>query len=142
MNELLYGDNDDPKHKIKIKINATHVTHTHLPAAGDELTSFTAKRNWMAHTSKQHKFNESERAHRASVTSNTMAYSSTLAVPNRCCWTLWYCFVPGEIFNRNINDNKASRSETAIEEKKIINLNNPIGLDCMKLDGKANFLFT
>lgn len=40
-----------------------------LPVVAGARTNLTANRNWMAHTSRQHRFNDSERAHSASVTS-------------------------------------------------------------------------
>ena len=54
------------------------------PAAGDAPTSLTAKRNCIAHTSRQHRFSDRESAQRAKVTSNTIAYSSTVE-PKRFC---------------------------------------------------------
>lgn len=90
--------------------------YPYLPpaTAGEAPTSLTAKRNWIAHTSRQQRFSDSDNAQRANVTSNTMAYSSTV-VPNNCCWMLWNDFVPGDIFRRNISDNKARSSETVVE---------------------------
>lgn len=69
--------------------------------------SLTVKRNWTAHTRRQHKFNDSDRAHRASVTSKTIAYSS-MDVAIKCCC----CFVPGVILSKNVKDSRAKRSET------------------------------
>jgi hypothetical protein len=71
----------------------------------------------MAHTSKQQRLSESDNAQRASVTSNTIAYSSTDDEPSSCCWMLWNDFVPGDIFSKNISDNKARRSETETKVK-------------------------
>lgn len=69
--------------------------------------SLTVKRNWTAHTRRQHKFNDRERAHRANVTSKTIAYSS-IDVANKCCC----CFVPGVIFSKNVRDKRAKSRET------------------------------
>lgn len=40
-----------------------------LPPSVAAFTNFTAKRNWMAQTSRQHKFRDRDKAHRARVTS-------------------------------------------------------------------------
>lgn len=46
------------------------IEYTHLPEiTGGVLTNFTANKNCIAHTSKQHKFRDNDRAHSASVTS-------------------------------------------------------------------------
>lgn len=50
---------------------------TYLPFGADgECTSFTANRNCIAHTRRQHRFNDSVNAHNANVTSYTTANSS------------------------------------------------------------------
>lgn len=88
---------------------------SYLPVVAGARTNLTANRNWMAHTSRQHRFNDSERAHSASVTSQTIAQSSKTAGPtvggggSR---------PPGEIFNKNINDNKANKRDTEIRRKQ------------------------
>lgn len=46
------------------------IEYTHLPEiTGGVLTNFTANKNCIAHTSKQHKLRDNDRAHSASVTS-------------------------------------------------------------------------
>lgn len=74
---------------------------THLPFGADgEFTNFTANRNWMAHTNKQHKFRDNVRAHNANVTSYTTANSSGAEV------------VGAEIFSKNNSARRASSKLT------------------------------
>lgn len=69
---------------------------THRPLGADgECTSFTANRNWMAHTSRQQRFSESVNAHRANVTSYTTANSSGALVAG------------ADIFSRNSSASNA-----------------------------------
>ena len=84
---------------------------------GGARISFTANKNCMAHTSKQHKFNDNDNAHKASVTSYTIAYSSGDEGPSKLCCDGGggdggMSRPPGDIFNRNISDRRASRSDT------------------------------
>lgn len=64
--------------------------------ADGECTNFTAKRNCIAHTSKQQRFNESVNAHNASVTSYTTANSSGALVAG------------ADIFSKNKSASSAS----------------------------------
>lgn len=46
-----------------------HNRYTYRPGVAGARTNLTANRNCIAHTNKQHKFNDSDNAHNANVTS-------------------------------------------------------------------------
>lgn len=46
--------------------------YPYRPDVGGALTNLTANKNWIAHTSKQHRFSDNDRAHSANVTSYTI----------------------------------------------------------------------
>lgn len=75
--------------------------HTYRPfGARGECTNFTANRNCIAQTRRQHKFRDSVNAHNANVTSYTTANSSGALV------------VGAEIFSRNKSASSASSKLT------------------------------
>lgn len=69
----------------------------------------------MAQTSKQHKLSDSARAHSASVTSYTIAYSSGLI-------RLLGVTVNGEILSRKTSDSSASSNETKHSNPKLVSI--------------------
>lgn len=75
------------------------MTYRPLGAEG-ECTNFTAKRNCIAHTSKQQRFNDNVNAHNANVTSYTTANSSGALVAG------------ADIFSKNNNARRASSKLT------------------------------
>lgn len=86
---------------------------TYRPSNMGDLTSLTANRNCIAHTSKQHKFKERDRAHSANVTSYTIMKSSGELRVRASSRAL------GDILSRNIKDNNAKRRDTATKNKNI-----------------------
>lgn len=91
---------------------------TYLPfGAEGECTSLTAKRNCIAHTSRQQRFNESVNAHNAKVTSYTTANSSGALVAG------------AEIFSRNSNASNASSKLTRHSSAKEVRASSVAALE-------------
>lgn len=86
---------------------------THQCPWYEVLTSLTVKRNCMAQTRRQHKFNESARAHSARVTSYTIVYSSGLI-------RLLGVTVNGEIFSRKISESSANSRDTRHNRPRLV----------------------
>lgn len=57
------------RRSISKLIYGRHLDLTHRPLLSEALTNLTANRNWIAQTSRQHRFKDKESAQRASVTS-------------------------------------------------------------------------
>lgn len=68
----------------------------------------------MAHTNKQHKFNDNDNAHKANVTSYTIIQSSFDIGPGGGGGG---SRPPGEIFSKKIKESNASKSDTVKETK-------------------------
>lgn len=105
-----------PNHKFKKKM--VYKFNKYLPPVAGALTSLTANKNCIAQTSKQQRFNDNDSAHKANVTSYTMAKSSGDVGPGGGGGSR----PPGDIFKRNIKESSANSKETANRKKNIKNL--------------------
>lgn len=97
---------------------------THRPfGAEGECTSFTANRNCIAHTRRQHKLRDSVNAHRANVTSYTTANSSGALVAG------------ADIFSRNSKAKRANSRLTRHKSARDVNASSVAALKLLDLPG-------
>lgn len=89
--------------------------------AEGECTNLTAKRNCIAHTSRQQRFNESVNAHNANVTSYTTANSSGALVAG------------ADIFSKNSSANSASNKLTRHSNAKEVKASSVAALELLFL---------